>query len=566
LDAVVLTDLKKTFQGGKLVAIDGLNARMVEGNITGIIGPDGAGKTTLLRILAGLMTIDSGECLIFSQNIQQHAKEIQDDLGYLPQKFGLYEDLTVSQNLSLYSKLQGVSQKDAIFQRLMEFSGLSSFQKRLVGNLSGGMKQKLGLVTALLRKPKLLLLDEPTIGVDPISQDELWKMIFELNKQGITMVISTSYLFEAEKCHQVILLNEGSCIYTGEPEEFRKSVAKNTFFFEPVGDMKRKVLDRLLGEQGIIDAIVEGDRIRVTFDTEDPERDPKAYGFDNNEVLNPREPNFEDAFIYALGGIPKRPALKVEENGASKDEENVVQAVNLTRYFGEFKAVDNVSFGIRRGEIFGLLGPNGAGKSTTFKMLCGLLRPSNGHALIGGAALSEMSGLGRGMIGYMAQKFSLYDNMTVIQNLRFFSGIYPVDHPKQAMQEMIKVFDLNDYANTLAGDLPLGYKQRLALSCSLMHKPRVLFLDEPTSGVDPLTRREFWHQINVLAASGISVLISTHLMDEAEYCDRIGLIYEGKLRVVGTPQELKGQVPKEISSSPSLVDAFTYFCSKRREG
>ena len=564
MTAIVVKNLNKSFQKGKRIALKNLNAEIQEGKITGIVGPDGAGKTTLLRIFSGLMTADSGECLIFPSCFEKRREEVKGGIGYLPQKLGLYDDLTVSQNLSLYSRLQGISKDEPHVAKLMEFSGLEPFQKRLVGELSGGMKQKLGLVSAMLRKPKLLLLDEPTVGVDPLSQNELWKMIQNLHDQKITVIVSTSYMNEAELCREVLVLSEGNLIFSGNPETFKDSVKGKTFFFENVGSVKREVLDQILGKHHIIDTIAEGENVKVTFDIKNPERDPKFYGLNAGSALKERKPGLEDAFISKLGGIPKRPALHLSpEAFQNHRNQYVIEAVNLTKKFGDFTAVKNVAFSIGRGEVFGLLGPNGAGKSTTFKMLCGLINPTEGEALVDGVSLNAASSTARGKIGYMAQKFSLYDNMTVLQNLKFFSGIYSVSNKDSMIQTMIEVFDLKDFLDNLTVDLPLGYKQRLALSCSLMHKPKILFLDEPTSGVDPLTRREFWHQINALAASGVAVLISTHLMDEAEFCDRIGLIHNGELRVVDTPNGLKNQVPESISQSPTLFDAFIYFCSNQ---
>ena len=562
MPAVEIKDLCKTFLDGKQIALNQFSAEIPENKITGIVGPDGAGKTTLLRILSGLMTIDSGDCTVFSEKITKMNEQAQANISYLPQKLGLYDDLTVSQNISLYCDLQNIFQDDPYFTELMNFTGLAPFGSRMVGNLSGGMKQKLGLMTAMLRKPRLLLLDEPTVGVDPVSQNDLWQMINQLQKQNVTIVISTSYLDEAEKCQHVLLLNEGNLIFSGEPETFKKTVKDKTYSFENVGDIKRKVLDQLLGKHNIIDTIVEGEKVNVTFNIANPNPDPLSYGLNENALLKKRKPIFEDAFISNLGGIPRRPALTLKEIDESQSEvDKLVEAKGLSKMFGPFLAVNNVSFSIGRGEIFGLLGPNGAGKSTTFKMLCGLLSPTEGDALVDGISLNAASSLARSKIGYMAQKFSLYNNMTVLQNMNFFAGIYSFENSEEKINEMVIVFDLQEYLNVLAEDLPLGYKQRLALSCSLMHQPKVLFLDEPTSGVDPLTRREFWHQLNGLASSGVSILISTHLMDEAEYCDRIGMIYKGELRVVDTPKGLKSKVPNSISSFPTIRDAFTYFCS-----
>lgn len=561
MSAVEIRDVTKTFDKGKRVALNKISAAIPKGKITGIVGPDGSGKTTLLRILSGLMRIDSGQCLVCTFDTQTEPEKIQSNLGYLPQKFGLYEDLSVSQNLSLYERLQGVDPEDPIIDKLIDFSGLKLFSDRLAGNLSGGMKQKLGLISTLLSKPDLLLLDEPTTGVDPRSQKDLWDMVYELNQQGMTIILSTSYLEEAERCNHALLLSEGNILFAGEPDTLIDTMKGKTFYFKNVGNIKRTILDSLIGKNGIIDTIIEGDHIRVTFDSSDPVKSPEAYGLNEDASLIPRAPNFEDAFISILGGVPKRAALRLTKSSYDDmDSELLIQAVHLSRYFGDFKAVDNVSFSVKRGEIFGLLGPNGAGKSTTFKMMCGILPASNGEALVGGKSLMQTPDEARSLVGYMAQKFSLYDNLSVIQNLRFFSGIYPVENSKRAREEMIAVFNLEEYLNVLAGDLPLGYKQRLALSCALMHKPQVLFLDEPTSGVDPLTRREFWHQINLLADAGVSIMVSTHLMDEAEFCDRIGLMYKGNLRILDTPEGLKKQVPPEISHSPKLIDAFMYFC------
>ncbi|CCB92174.1 uncharacterized ABC transporter ATP-binding protein YbhF [Waddlia chondrophila 2032/99] len=566
MSAVVIQNLTKTFDKGKRIALNNLCADFPKGKISGIVGPDGAGKTTLLRILAGLMQIDSGQCLVWDFDTEKEPEKIQESLGYLPQKFGLYEDLTVSQNLSLYKDLQEINENDPVFAKLMEFSGLASFTERLAGNLSGGMKQKLGLISILLRKPALLLLDEPTTGVDPKSQNDLWEMIAELNNQGMTIIASTSYLEEAEKCHYTFLLNEGQVLYRGTPSSLKETMKGKTFYFEGVGDVKRTVLDSLIGKNGIVDTIIEGSKIRVTFNAANPDQNPERYGLNEKAKLLPRDPYYEDAFISILGGIPKRPALKLTKSPQAEMETDLmIQAVDLSRSFGDFKAVNCISFSVKKGEIFGLLGPNGAGKSTTFKMLCGILPATDGEALVGGKSLRQTPDEARGLIGYMAQKFSLYNNMTVAQNLRFFSGIYPVKNRKKTREEMIAVFNLEEYLDVLTVDLPLGYKQRLAFSCALMHKPQILFLDEPTSGVDPLTRREFWHQINLLADAGVSILVSTHLMDEAEFCDRIGLIYKGALRIVDTPEGLKKRVPKEISEKPGLIDAFLYFCSEREE-
>ena len=277
----------------------------------------------------------------------------------------------------------------------------------------------------------------------------------------------------------------------------------------------------------------------------------------------PVPPRFEDAFIDILGGGPGgfSPFAELIPE-FPKEDKPIVEAIELTKKFGDFTAVDKVSFSVKRGEIFGLLGPNGAGKSTTFKMLCGLLKQTEGRAQVAGFSLKEQSSIARSHIGYMAQKFSLYNDMTVLQNLRFFYGIYP-HNGNHMVEQMIKIFGLEPYLNSPAGELPLGFKQRLALTCSIMHRPEVLFLDEPTSGVDPITRREFWNHINAMVAKGMAIVITTHFMDEAEYCDRIGLINEGKLIMVGTPDELKDKVRSKELPNPTLQDAFIELSTRR---
>lgn len=563
MTAIVLDRVKKSFPSAAGLALDTLTAEIPEKKITGIIGPDGAGKTTLIRVMASLMKIDSGSCTVFGSDSEEEAGSIHEIIGYLPQKFGLYEELTVAKNLSLYADLQGVEKEDSHFEKLLAFSGLAPFLSRLVQDLSGGMKQKLGLMAALLRKPQLLLLDEPTFGIDPISQADLWEMFDDLNRDGMTLVTTTSYLHEAEKCHHILLLNEGKILYSGAPGDFIEKAAGKSYYFMGAGEEKRTILDRLIGKHGIIDAMVEGEKIRLCFAVDNPPTDPTAYGLHSSLNLRKRAPTFEDAFIYELGGIRKRPPLTFSKSHPiGSASTSVVEAVELSRYFGSFKAVDNVSFSLKRGEILGLLGPNGAGKSTTFKMLCGLLRPSQGEALVGGISMRRAPSKARSLIGYMAQKFSLYDNLTVLQNLRFFYGIYSTERGEEAIEKMVALFDLKLYLQCLTKELPLGYKQRLALACSVMHEPAVLFLDEPTSGVDLLTRREFWHEINLLASSGVAVMVSTHLLEEAEYCDKIVLIHRGALQAIGEPDELKRSVASEALPEPTLNDVFCHYCGE----
>ncbi len=458
--AAKLKNLSKSFDGA--VAVDDLSLKIAPGKITGLIGADGAGKTTLLRLITGLLTPDSGEI------------DVSAKIGYMPQKFGLYEDLTVIENLNLYADLKGVPHD---FDTMLDFTSLRGFEDRLAGKLSGGMKQKLGLACVLLGEPEFLVLDEPSVGVDPISRRELMKLV-KLHK-NTTVLWSTAYLDEAQSFDTAVVMDNGKIIFNGKPHE--------------------------LG-------------------------------------ANPQE--FEQKVIELMGGYVKKDSLIAKNFQMSDDNaEFPVEACDLVKRYGDFYAVKNNSFCIKKGEIFGLLGPNGAGKSTSFKMMCGLSTPTEGSAKIMDVDIKQNPSKARSYLGYMAQKFSLYGNLTVRQNLEFFAGVYGLSGKERAerIEEIIQIFGFGKHIERNAIELPLGYKQRLSLACALIHNPPVLFLDEPTSGVDVITRREFWNHITSLAAKGVTVLITTHFMDEAEFCDRISLFYNGETVAVGTPAQLKAQ-------------------------
>jgi ABC-2 type transport system ATP-binding protein len=553
-DLARLDDVTMRFQTGSAPALDGIDARIESGSITGLVGPDGAGKTTFLRLLTGLLLPVSGRVEVLGHDTAVEPERIRAGIGYMPQRFGLYEDLSVRENLNLYADLRCLpaGERAAVFDELLRFTDLARFERRLAGLLSGGMKQKLGLACALLRRPRLLLLDESSVGVDPLSRRELWAMVQDLAEDGIGVIWSTAYLDEAERCARVLLLNEGKLLFDGPPETLSRRVEGRVFRMAESGVEKRRILADALERPEVIDGVIQGRALRLVLQADVAEPDLGG-------VLVPAAPRFEDGFVDILGGGPGgRSRLAESWTLSAAGQGPVIEARGLTKRFGAFTAAEDITFAIERGEIFGLLGPNGAGKSTTFKMLCGLLRPSAGAGMVAGFDLLQESAKARSRLGYMAQKFSLYGDLSVRQNLDFFAGVYGLDRrrARQQIERMIEIFDLGRVLQSPAGSLPLGFKQRLALAAAVMHEPEALFLDEPTSGVDPITRREFWTHINGLVEKGATVLVTTHFMDEAEYCDRIALIYRGQAIATGSPDDLKAGVADDRRPDPSLEDAF----------
>ena len=566
--ALVFEGVSKTFLTGDLSvrALQSVDISIQVGKVTGLIGPDGAGKTTLMRLAAGLLRPDEGSIHALDINVVEQPLEVQSLVGYMPQRFGLYEDLSVQENLDLYADLQGVAkaERSARYQELMHMTGLAPFTRRLAGRLSGGMKQKLGLACTLVRPPPLLLLDEPTVGVDPVSRRELWSIVYrQVKEQGMSVLLSTAYLDEAARCHEVILMHEGKRLGQGSPESFSEPMRGRTFRVTASGLGKRTLQTRLSAVPGIFDAIIEGEQVRVVTATPGLP-DLSAVSADSDALhTHPADPIFEDAFITRLKGdqaSDRTPLVSESRQAAIAISENdaVIEVRDLQRRFGDFYAVKGVSFSVQRGEIFGLLGANGAGKSTTFSMLCGLLPVSAGEVHVAGLDLRHAAARVRGRLGYMAQRFSLYVDLSVLQNLRFFASAYGLDRvrSRQRIAWALEAFELADYANASSRDLPLGFKQRLAMAAALMHEPDILFLDEPTSGVDPLARREFWQRINALAESGVTVLVTTHFMDEANYCDRLVIMAEGEVLAKGTPADMKAHFRSEEHPDPTMEDAF----------
>jgi pyoluteorin transport system ATP-binding protein len=585
---IIGNGISKTFHrktGEVVKALDDVALEARHATLTALVGPDGAGKTTLIRLAAGLIAPDAGTLDVLGIDVAAHPQEVQDQIGYMPQKFGLYEDLSVRENLDLYAELHGVTEaaRRERYPRLMEMTALGPFQSRLAGQLSGGMKQKLGLACALVRSPELLLLDEPTVGVDPLSRRELWEIILHLvSDQGLSVLLSTSYLDEAERCGHVVVLHEGKVLAQGAPSEITAVARGRTFLAKPpAGQGARSVQARLLDDPAVIDAVPEAGRVRFVQAQAASGEVPSGAAatplaeHGSTQALHagngaslladldsaPIEPRFEDGFMVLLRRAvahQNAAAIVLDQPGAAENGHVVVEVRDLVRQFGAFTAVDHVSFEVARGELFGLLGPNGAGKTTTFRMLCGLLPASAGTLHVAGVDLRFARATARQRIGYVAQKFSLYGQLTVLENLDFFASAYGLrgSRKRRRLDWAMAQFELAALGQLPAGQLPGGYKQRLAMAAALLHEPDILFLDEPTSGADPLARREFWRRITALAEQGVTVIITTHFMEEAEYCDRVLIMDAGRLLAQGTPAEIRTLAPAGTGREPSMEDAF----------
>ncbi len=570
-DILSCEGLTKEFMRGpkeKIKALDGVTLRVARGAVTGLIGPDGAGKTTLIRLATGLFVPEEGSIHVLGIDVTADPQAVQSRVGYMPQRFGLYEDLTVEENLNLYADLHGITAetRSERYPQLMQMTGLGPFKRRLAGQLSGGMKQKLGLACTLVSTPELLLLDEPTVGVDPLSRRELWEIVYRLvREQGMTVLLSTSYLEEAERCDMAVLLLRGIVLASGPPSQISSIASGRSFRIDTPESLKPRQLQASLANAGgIVDATLEGRRVRIVTSGDEAPESALFAGL----TVSPATPRFEDGFMTlvrrASGPIHGAPF----EPFASKrlPEDIVVEVHNLTKKFGNFTAVDNVTFQVRRGEIFGLLGPNGAGKSTTFRMLCGLLPASSGTLSVAGMDLRYARASARQRIGYVAQKFSLYRQLTVMENLKFFAGAYGLlgSLKSERIDWALDQFGLRSMAGLTCGGLPEGYKQRLAVACALMHQPDILFLDEPTSGVDPLARREFWRRISILADQGITVIVTTHFMEEAEYCDHMVIMVDGQVLATGTPADIRGHARGPEAKEPTMEDSFVAIVEEYR--
>ena len=562
MGAIVVNHLCKSFGKGtsRKDALKNISFEISEGSMTALIGPDGAGKTTLLRLLAGILQPDSGSLRVFGHTLPGEALQLQARIGYMPQRFGLYENLTIEENLTLFADLHNIpdSMRKTRFDELLTMTALGPFRTRRAGQLSGGMKQKLGLACTLIHPPQVMLLDEASVGVDPISRRELWSIIRQqVVRKHVTVLLSTAYMDEAERCDHVLLLHEGEILAQGSPSQLIAPMEGHAFLLKEISTAPRNLQSQVARLPGVVDTAIQGDGLRIVMERFDAPPLPA-----NLAVHGPSKPvaaKLEDAFVSLLfKRTSHHPIPLPSHRNSAGDDAAVVEVKGLSRYFGAFAAVKDVSFSVHRGEIFGLLGANGAGKSTTFRMLCGLLPASSGTLRVAGADLRTGTAAARARIGYVSQKFSLYGALSVQQNLSFFANVYGLQdrRKKDRIAWALDELELKDYIAMNAADLPLGYKQRLALACALIHEPSILFLDEPTSGVDPLARREFWARVNALAEGGTTCLVTTHFMEEAEYCDRLVLMSLGEVLAQGTPTEIKNRVRRAEQPNPSMEDAF----------
>ena len=566
----------KTFsnqKGTAVTALTGVDLCVPYGKKVALIGPDGAGKTTFLRLACGLFSPSEGTMDVLGLAVETDAGRIQAKVGYMPQRFGLYEDLSVQENMNLYADLLAVPKevREERIRHLLTLTGLAPFTGRLAGRLSGGMKQKLGLACTLLRMPPLLLLDEPTVGVDPLSRREVWEIIDTVVKdEGMTVLVSTGYMEEAEQADFVYIIDQGRILASGTPQEVTDKAVSRCFSLVPTAGISARMLQALfLSNEQILDAVPDGRQVRLTLRAGGNPRQLETALPGIPLSFTPVAPRLEDSFMICLHQASRTASSRETPlpppdwtvGSPSGGGKTVIEVRELVRRFGDFTAVDRTSFSVQDGEIFGLLGPNGAGKTTTFRMLCGLLPATSGTLFVAGQDLRRSPAEARRNIGYVAQKFSLYTMLSVRENLEFFGGVYGLlrQARTERISEVLEEFHLLDVADTLAGSLPLGYKQRLSMAAALLHKPKILFLDEATSGIDPLARRSFWYRITNLAAAGTTIVITTHFMEEAAYCDRIMIQDQGQTIALGTPAAIMEQGEAE-----DMNHAFIHIVEKKR--
>jgi ABC-2 type transport system ATP-binding protein len=519
--------------GGRTVLQD-VSLRVGGGEVFGVVGPDGAGKTTLLQMLAGILRPTFGSCFVLGEDVRKHADRVQARVGYMSQGFSLYDRLTVAENIAFAAGIRDVPTAEfaARKARLVAMAGLERFQDRREGALSGGMRKKLALCANLIHEPPLLILDEPSLGVDPLSRRELWRILDAARKDGRSIVFATSYMDEADASDRVLLLRDGRPLALGAPSELRETARAQVYSIRTDTPAEAEAalakLPDVLSFQRR-----SADEVRVQLRTAGA---PPDIGLCCRE-LKPVEPTMEDVFTVASAPDESSPAAEIPMRSPSQAV--LVAADGVTQRFGDFVAVDDVTLQIRAGEVLGLLGPNGAGKTTLIRILCGLLAPSQGRAEVAGYDVARQSDKVRANIGYVSQKFSLFTDLTADENLNFFARAYGVPQTAERIAWASARAGLSPSDRGLVRNLSSAVRQRLALACAILHRPKVLFLDEPTSGVDPLSRFRFWRLISALASQGVAVIVSTHYLEEATYCDRLGLMMDGRMIALGPLAALK---------------------------
>ena len=547
--ALSFSHVTRTEKGVSAPLLNDITFEAAEGELTALVGADGAGKTTLMRIAAGILAPQSGTVSVLGEKIQVGEAAAQSLIGYMPQKFGLYEDLSVMENFLLYADLFGLGEKEreTRFAELLAMTDLTKFTARPAGKLSGGMKQKLGLACALLNRPRLLLLDEPSVGVDPLSRRELWTILKKNVGPGkMSAVVATTYMDEASLCDNVLLLEKGVLHLKAAPAVIASAAAGRTCLVSRTGVKLRNLQAALTDDrERVLDAVPSAGGVHVLL----------------SDGVTTTAPQLEDGYLVhrtRFLGRTKPDAGLAGEKAAGTVADPVIRARNIVRRFGTFTAVDKTSFDVHPGEIFGLLGPNGAGKTTTFRMLCGLIDVTEGELTVAGSDVRESRTEARRRLGYMSQKFSLYGTLSVRENLEFFAGAYGLRKQEAAarIDELLTAFDLVRVRHRSADSLSGGVKQRLAMAAALLHRPAILFLDEPTSGADVPTRRQFWRWMTELAKNGTTIIVTTHFMEEAQYCDRLIIQDAGKTIIAGTPEAVRAGAPSMDAAFIRVVEAF----------
>jgi ABC-2 type transport system ATP-binding protein len=553
---------------GAVWALRDIDLSVRSGEFFGLVGPDGSGKTTLLQILAAILDPDEGRCLVLGSDTVRDAASVTSRIGYMAQGFTLYGSLTVAENLSFAAKIRGVPSEQFARrrERLLAMAGLAPFVHRRESALSGGMRKKLALCANLVHEPELLLLDEPGLGVDPLSRRELWRMLEDFRREGTTVVLSTSYMDEAERCDRVAFLDAGRIVALGRPADLRSDAAGTVF--RVVSDEAAAVEAALRSDPHVLSVQGRVTEIRFSVARGGTLPGPLRSQLESLGRVEPVVPSMEDVFVVLRGRGGAAPPTESSAGPggptlASGDERAAaIETHGLTRRFDGFTAVDSISLEIRPGEIFGLLGANGAGKTTLIRMLCGLLPPSGGAARVAGHDLAGEAGRLRRRIGYMSQRFSLYRDLSVGENLSFFASAYGLKRgeAREAIGRASGMTGLQGLHDEIVARLSGATRQRLALACSMLHRPAVLFLDEPTSGVDPASRFRFWRLVAALASSGTTVLVTTHYLEEAVYCGRLGFMHRGRLIAVGDLPSLRARLPD--SAATSIEDVFVAYVER----